>query len=111
MRATTLTQRLLTQAQHTTSISQAVADWLGPEAVWKRKPPEHITAVNGEPLHSTAVLRQMVGMRDSARAKQGNAINFVIANIIRNPSGIPNVDDGNQGSVTFRPTSNSVLAV
>jgi hypothetical protein len=62
-------------------ISQAAADQLGPEAVRKHKLPTPIAAVNGEPLRATAVIRQMVRMPDSAGAKRGHAINFIIADI------------------------------
>jgi hypothetical protein len=68
-------------------ISQAVADRLSLEAVraGRRKkqkkllPP--ITTVNGETLHATAVVRQMVRMRNSVRTKRSHAINFVVADI------------------------------
>ncbi len=62
-------------------ISQVVADQLGPEAVRKHKPPPPIAAVNGEPICTTAIIRQIVLMRDSARAKQSHTINFVVADI------------------------------
>jgi hypothetical protein len=68
-------------------ISQAVADRLSLKAAKagkrkkRKKMPLPITTVNGEPLRATAVVRQMVHMRDSAGAKRSHAINFVVANI------------------------------
>ncbi len=68
-------------------ISQSVADKLGQEVVKaerkrnRKKMPPPITTVNGEPLRSTAVILQMVRMRDGARTWRNNAINFVIADI------------------------------
>jgi predicted aspartyl protease len=68
-------------------ISQAVADRLGLEAVRagrrkkQKKLPPPITTVNGETLRATAVVRQMVRIRNSARTKRSHAINIVVANI------------------------------
>jgi hypothetical protein len=68
-------------------ISQAVADRLSLEAVRagrrkkQKKLPLPIITVNGETLRATAVVRQMVRMRDSAGTKQSHAINFVVADI------------------------------
>ncbi len=61
-------------------ITQAVADRLGLEAARKRKPPP-IATVNGKPLRATAVICQMVRMRDSAGAKWSHVIKFVVADI------------------------------
>jgi hypothetical protein len=61
-------------------ISQAVADCLSLEAARKREL-QPIVTVNGEPLCATAIVRQMVRMRDSAGAKRNHSINFVAADI------------------------------
>jgi hypothetical protein len=37
--------------------------------------------VNGEPMRTTAVVRQMVRMHNSVRTKRSHEINFVFANI------------------------------
>jgi hypothetical protein len=47
----------------------------------RRKLPPLITTVNVETLRATAVVRQIVQMRNSARAKQSHAINIVIAEV------------------------------
>ncbi len=68
-------------------IFKSIADKLGLEAVKagkskvKKKALPPITTVNGEPLRATAVIRQMVWMRNSAGTKQSHVINFVIADI------------------------------
>ncbi len=70
-----------------TFISQAVADRLGLEAVRAGRKKKQkklllpITTVNGESLCATAIVRQMVRMRDSAGTKRSHAINFVVADI------------------------------
>jgi hypothetical protein len=61
-------------------ISQAAADHLSLEVTRKRKL-LLITTVYGKPLRATAVIRQMVRMQDSARAKRSHAINLYIASI------------------------------
>jgi hypothetical protein len=69
-------------------ISQAVADRLGLQLALSgrrrrravRQPPL-VAAVNGESLRTTAVVREMVRMRDSAGVKRSHAVNFVVADI------------------------------
>jgi hypothetical protein len=68
-------------------ISLSVADELGLEVIKagkskiKKKAPLPITTVNSEPLHTIAVIQQMVQIRDSVRLKRSYVINFVIADI------------------------------
>jgi hypothetical protein len=63
-------------------ISQTVVDKLGLEAVEagrsrvKKKTLPPITLVDGEPLRATAVVWQIVQMRDSTRTKRSQAINL-----------------------------------
>ncbi len=68
-------------------ISQAVADRLGLEVAKagkrkkKKKMLSPITLDNDEPQRATAVVHQMVHMRDTAGAKRSYEINFVVTNI------------------------------
>jgi hypothetical protein len=68
-------------------VSQAVADAVGmhPAKAGRRKKAvaklPAIATVNGESLRTTAVVRHMVRMRDSAGIKRCHAINFVVADI------------------------------
>jgi hypothetical protein len=70
-------------------VSQAVADSIRmrPAKAGRRKKavakPPAITTVNSESLCTTAIVRHMVRMRDSASVKCCHAINFVGANIAR----------------------------
>jgi hypothetical protein len=47
----------------------------------RNKAPPPFTMINSELLHTTAVVQQIVWMRDSAETKRSYAINLVIANI------------------------------
>ncbi len=66
-------------------ISQYITDKLRPEAVKagrrRKKMQLPITTVNSKLLQATAVVRQVIRMRDSIRIKLSHVINFVIANI------------------------------
>ncbi len=69
-------------------ISQAVADRLGLQPArsgrrWRRavRQPPLVAAVNGKLLRTTAVVRQIVRMCDSAGVKRTHVVNFVIAYI------------------------------
>ncbi len=69
-------------------VSQAVADAVGmrPAKAGRRKKavakPPTVATVNGEPLRTTAVVRHMVRMRDSAVVKQCHTINFIVTDVV-----------------------------
>ncbi len=68
-------------------ISHVIAERLSLEVIMagqrrkQRKLPPPITTVNGETLHATVVVHQMILMRDNTVAKQSHAIHFVVADI------------------------------
>jgi hypothetical protein len=69
-------------------VSQAVADQFGlqPAQSGKRRrravrQPPLVATVNGESLRTTAVVREMVRMRNSTGVKRSHAVNFVVADI------------------------------
>jgi hypothetical protein len=69
-------------------ILQAVADRLGLQPArsgrrWRRavRQPPLVAAINSELLLTTAIVREMVRMCDSAGVKCSHAVNFVVADI------------------------------